>query len=318
MKNLFRFSALGLLTALVVTACGQIKVSSNDATSKGNISISGAFALYPLMTRWAEEFQHLNPGVRFDIASVGAGKGMEDVLAGKIDIAMISRAVTADEESQGAYLLPVAKDAVLALVNAKNPVVDELLARGITQDKLSKIFVIGQITTWGEVIDDLAITNEIHVYVRSDVCGAAVTWSLFLGGTQQDLHGEGKFGDPGMVQALQTDPLGIGYNNLIYAYGLGDVAPQGTAILPIDLNENGQADPDEILDSRQKATAAIASGLYPSPPSRVLYLVTNGKPDGVVQAFLEWIFSDGQSLVDRLGYVQLSKEQLDTSLKKIR
>jgi phosphate transport system substrate-binding protein len=71
-----------------------------------------------------------------------------------------------------------------------------------------------------------------------------------------------------MVQAVQNDPLGIGYNNLIYAYGLGDVPPEGTFILPIDLNENGQADPDETLDTLEKANTAVVSGQYPAPPSR--------------------------------------------------
>jgi len=318
MKKLFRFLAAMLLIALIVTACGLIASSRSGEPLKGNISISGAFALYPLMTRWAEEFQTLDPNVHFDITSGGAGKGMEDMLAGKVDIAMLSRPVTAREESQGAYTLPVAKDAVFPLVNAQNPVFDDLPAQGITQHTLVKIFITGEIKTWGEVIGRLEVTDEIHVYTRSDICRAAATWSLFLGGVQDDLLGKGKFGDPGMVQAVQKDALGIGYNNLIYAYGLGDVAPQGTVTLPIDLNENKQSDPDEILDTRQKATAAVASGLYPAPPSRLLYLVTNGKPDGLVQAFLLWILTDGQAQVERLGYVQLANVQLEASLQKIR
>ena len=318
MKNLFRFLLLGQLMALIVTACGQIAPSPNGKPLQGDISISGAFALYPLVTRWAEEFQALNPDVHFDIASGGAGRGMDDVLAGKVDIAMLSRPVTAMEESQGAYTLPVAKDAVFPLINAQNPVLDDLLAHGMTQHTLAEIFITGEIKTWGEVVGRPEVMDEIRVYTRSDICGAAATWGLFLGGTQEDLLGNEKFGDPGMIQAVRKDVLGIGYNNLIYAYGLGDVAPQGTVILPLDLNENRQADPDEILDTRQKATAAVASGLYPAPPSRILYLVTNGKPEGVILSFLEWILVDGQTYVDRLGYVQLPNEQLDASLQKIR
>ena len=37
---------------------------------------------------------------------------------------------------------------------------------------------------------------------------------------------------PGVIRALVNDPLGIGYSNQIYAYGLGDVPPSGTLILP--------------------------------------------------------------------------------------
>jgi phosphate transport system substrate-binding protein len=285
---------------------------------KGDISVSGAFALYPLMTRWAEEFQRLNPGVRFDISSGGAGKGMEDVLAGKVDIGMLSRGITGEEEKLGAYPLAVAKDAVFALVNANNPVLDDLMAQGVTSNALTEIFITGQIRTWGEVVEDLAITDEIHVYTRSDSCGAAATWGAFLGGSQADLLGDGKFGDPGMVQAVQKDPLGIGYNNLIYAYGLGDVAPQGTVILPLDLNDNGGADAEEILDSLEKAVEAIRTGEYPAPPSRFLYLVSNGEPEGLVRVFLAWILTDGQAYVERSGYVRLPDEQLGISLEMIQ
>ena len=318
MEKLYRLLIVGLLLTLILSACSPDAAPESGGAMKGNISVSGAFAIYPLMTRWAEEYQRINPGVRFDISSGGAGKGMEDVLAGKVDIGMISRAITWDEEAQNAYPFPVARDAVFVLVNVENPVLDGLLADGLTQDTLAKIFIAGRITTWGDAVGDPASSDEIHIYTRSDICGAAATWSAYLGGTQDDLLGDGKFGDPGMVQALQKDPLGIGYNNLVYAYGLGDIPPQGTVILPIDLNRNGQADPDEILNTRQKAADAVASGLYPAPPSRELYLVTNGKPDGILQAFLEWVLTDGQAYVERSGYIKLTDEQLEISLEKNR
>ena len=318
MEKIYRLLVVGLLLTLILSACGPAAALEKAGALKGNISISGAFAIYPLMTRWAEEYQRINPGVRFDISSGGAGKGMEAVLAGKVDIGMVSREVTPEEETQGAYPLAVARDAVFALVNAENPVLDKLSVQGVTQETLTKIFITGQITTWGEVVGNLSITDEIHVYTRSDICGAAATWSSYLGGTQDDLLGDGKFGDPGIVQAVQKDPLGIGYNNLIYAYGLGDVAPQETIILPIDLNANGQTDSNEILDTLQKAANAVASGLYPAPPSRELYLVTNGKPDGILRAFLEWALTDGQDYVERSGYIKLTDEQLGISLEKNR
>jgi phosphate transport system substrate-binding protein len=312
------FLLVGLLSALPISACSSIAAPASGVTTQGEITVSGAFALYPLVTRWAEEYQRLNPGVRFDIASGGAGKGMSDILAGKVDIGMISREITPEEETRGAYAIPVAKDAVFVLANKQNPVAGDLLTQGLSRETLVKIFITGEITTWGQAVGRSEITEAIHVYTRSDICGAAATWSLYLGGAQSDLQGKGKFGDPGMIQAVQNDRLGIGYNNLIYAYGLGDVAPSGTFILPIDLNHNGQADPDEILYSRQKADAAIISGLYPAPPSRALYLVTKDKPQGVVQAFLAWALTDGQAFVESSGYIRLADEQLQDALTKVR
>jgi len=308
---------VGLVLALPVSAC-SIVAPANREVIQGEITIAGAFALYPLVTRWAEEFQELHPGVRFDIASGGAGKGMSDILAGNVDIGMVSREIASAEEAQGAYPLAVAKDAVFPLVNAANPVLNDLLAGGITRETLIKIFITGEITHWGEVVGRPDVMDEIHAYTRTDICGAAATWGLYLGGVQSDLIGKGKFGDPGMVQAVQNDPLGFGYNNLIYAYGLGGVPSAETVILPLDLNGNGQADPDETLDTLEKAVNAVETGLYPAPPSRTLYLVTNGKPDGAVQAFLTWVLTAGQDYVERSGYVQLSSDQSDISLQKIR
>ena len=97
----------------------------------GTISVSGAFALYPMMTVWADEFSKLHPKVQFDVQGGGAGKGMTDVLAGAVEIGMISRSIKPEEEQKGAYWVPVAKDAVFPVVSKSNPVLAELTAKGI-------------------------------------------------------------------------------------------------------------------------------------------------------------------------------------------
>ncbi len=306
---------LVLWLLLATSACSSFAPSVG--TPKGEITISGAFALYPLVMLWAEEFQKINPGVNFDITTGGAGKGMEDILAQKTDIGMVSREITADEMSQGAYPIPVAKDAVFPMISTDNPVVSDLTASGVSRDTLVKIFISGEVKTWGQVVGKPEITDEIHVYTRTETCGAAEIWGTYLSAGQTDLLGDGRFGDPGIIRALVNDPLGISFCNQVYAYGLGNVPPVGTMILPIDFNANGQADPEEILNTFEKAANAVASGLYPAPPSRSLYLVTNGKPSDLVQAFLLWALTDGQDYVKRCGYVTLSSTQLEETLQRI-
>jgi len=314
MNKTINFIIVGLL--LTTNACGSF--APREGKLNGEIIISGAFGLYPLVMIWAEEYQKINPGVNFDITTGGAEIGMEDILAQKTDIGMVSREITTNELFQGAYPILVGKDAVFPMINAENPVVDELSKSGVPRETLVKIFLSGEIKTWGQAIGKSEITDEIHVYTRTETCGAAEIWAMYLGGEQTDLLGDGRLGDPGVIRALVNDPLGIGYSNQIYAYGLGDVPPSGTLILPIDLNDNNQVEPEEILDTRQKATVAVASGLYPAPPTRFLYLVTNGKPEGIVQTFLEWALVDGQAIVNRLGYVQLTEEQINASLQKVQ
>jgi phosphate transport system substrate-binding protein len=91
----------------------------------------------------------------------------------------------------------------------------------------------------------------------------------------------------------------------------------GAVVIPIDINANGQADPGEYLQTKAEALQAVADGNYPSPPARLLYLVTNGKPTGLVQAFITWVLTDGQAYVAEAGYIQLTPAQLQEALQKM-
>lgn len=319
LKIRYMFTHLLLLSTLLLSACqpGTPAAPDND---KGNIAISGAFALYPLMLRWTQEYQSLHPGLVFDLSAGGAGKGMTDTLSGAVDIGMVSRAINTAEVAQGAYAIAVARDAVFPVVNAANPALAQLLKTGLTRTAFEQIFIGGEITRWSQVADISDQQAAIHVYTRSEACGAAETWALFLGGyKQEDLLGIGVSGDPGLLDAVIKDPLGIGYNNLNYAYDMNTGLPvKGAVVMPIDLNGNGRTDPDELLPTRADAMQAVASGRYPSPPARLLYLVTDGKPSGKVQAFLKWILTDGQVFVNQSGYIQLTGGELVASQDRVK
>lgn len=311
--------SLLLSFSFVLGACASAPESSSSDGPEGTITISGAWALYPMMTRWAEEYQKVYPNVQFDISAGGAGKGMADALGDIVDIGMVSRNVTPEEEQNGAYWIAVTKDAVLPMVNANNPVINDLMKQGLTQEMFTRIFITGEFKTWGDVIGKPEIQDEIHVYTRSDAAGAPETWAQYLGKKQEDLLGIAVYGDPGLLEAVIKDPLGIGYNNLGYAYDMNSGEPvSGALSLPIDVNENGMADPEEILETKAEAIEMVALGKYPSPPARPLNVVTHGKPEGIIAGFLEWILVDGQKFVGEAGYVSLTADQLTTSLGKLR
>ena len=313
--------------ALILSACSAPASSgptttgdgSGDEELRGTIAVSGAFALYPMMTLWAEEFTNLHPEVQFDVQGGGAGKGMTDTLAGAVDIGMISRAIKPEEESQGAYWVAVAKDGVFPIVSANNPALSSLVAMGLSQATFRKIFITGETTTWGEVIGDPELTDEIHVYTRSDSCGAAEQWALFASGeVQADLLGIGVNGEPALVDTVGKDPLGIGFANINSSFDptTGELV-QGIAVPPLDINGNGTADTGEYFPSKAAAVQAIADGIYPSPPARFENLATKGKPTGLVLAFITWILTDGQQYLDAAGYVPLSPELQAESLAKL-
>ena len=163
--------------------------------------------------------------------------------------------------------------------------------------------------------------TPVHVYTRSDACGAAETWALWMEKKQEDLNGTAVFGDPGVAMAIQKDILGIGLNNISYAYDEKTRKPNpGILVLPLDVNANGKIDPEELFyDTKDQLIQAIAEDRYPSPPARDLYLVSNGiptKPE--VIAFLKFILTEGQKYNVPAGYIGLSSEKLEKGLAQLK
>ena len=320
-----------LIAAVTLSACGtatpaESTVPESEAGSpsttelSGTISVSGAFALYPMMTVWAEEFTKLHPDVQFDVQGGGAGKGMTDTIAKAVDIGMISRSIKDEETAQGIFWVSVTKDAVFPIINAENPVAAQILEKGITQEIFNKIYITEEIKTWGEVVGDPTITDEIHVFTRSDASGAADQWAKFAGGkAQEDLKGVGVNGEPAILGEIIKDPLAIGYGNLnsIFDLSSGKLVP-GIVIPPIDIDKNGAADAIEVYTVKEDAFGAVANGTYPSPPARFENLATLGKPEGLTLAFIEWILTDGQQYLEQAGFVPLTPEQQAESLAKLK
>lgn len=309
-----------LIVALIL--CG-LALSGCRSTQKsefsGTLTISGAWALYPMVVKWSEEFHAQYPDVQFDVSAGGAGKGMADTLAGAVDMGMVSRSIFPEEVSQGAVGIAVTIDAVVPTLNAGNPHLALLQKQGLTRAALESIW-LGKATTWGQVLNDPQITDEIHVYTRSDACGAAETWAAYLGKyKQEDLQGVAVYGDPGLATAVSEDPLGIGFNNLNFAYDADSGKPlAGLQVQPLDINEDGQVGADENwYAAKADLMAAIANNKYPSPPARALYVVTKGAPEGLEESFIRWVLTDGQAFVEPTGYIPLTAEQLKAELEKL-
>lgn len=305
-----------LIFALFVAGCTDSGQSSDTGSEK--IYVSGAFALYPLMIEWSEQYKTLHPEIGFEISAGGAGKGMTDALSGMVDLGMVSREIYPEEEARGAVYVAVAKDAVVGTMNANNPYLSEIQEKGLTADTLKGIYIDQTITNWDHLAGS-STGNPINSYTRSDACGAAAMWAKFFGFNQEDLHGIGVYADPGLAEAVKSDTFGIGYNNINYAYDAGTGEPiEGLAIIPLDLNGNGKIDPDEdFYSTRGEIMAAIGDGRYPSPPARELNLVTRGEFKGPTRDFVLWILGDGQNYVESTGYVPLSEDRIQSQIDKI-
>ncbi|GET24370.1 PstS family phosphate ABC transporter substrate-binding protein [Prolixibacter sp. NT017] len=306
-------SILILAVIILLAACTSTKKKEQT------ISLSGAFALYPLVVKWSEEYQKENPDIRFNISAGGAGKGMADALSGTVDLGMFSREIAQAEIDKGVWWVAVTKDAVIPTVNAANPVVETLKTRGVTRSEFQALYIDAKYSNWNQ-LSGITIDQPINVFTRSDACGAADTWATYLGGKQENLQGVGVFGDPGLADAVVKDVKGIGFNNTIYLYDIkSGNKNMGIEVIPIDVNENGKLDVEEnFYDTFEQVLAAIAEGKYPSPPARELYLVAKGKPTKQATLdFLKWVVTNGQKYVPEAGYVPLTQSRLDEQVGKL-
>lgn len=304
---------------VLLVAVGGYILFGGSSERRESVKVSGAWALYPLMVRWAEEYQKIHPDVRVDVSAGGAGKGMADALNGLVDLGMVSRDIDSSEVAQGAFAVRVAKDAVLPTLNKNNPVAEDVLRRGMVRQQFKDVFVSGTVTSWGQVVGREEVSDRISVYTRSDSCGAAEVWANYLGGKQEDLKGVGIYGDPGIAEAVSQDERGIGFNNLNFAYDDKTGEPLGELmIIPIDVNEDGVIEASESFYARkQDVAAAVADGRYPSPPARDLFVVAKDGFSGRAREFMRWVLTDGQRYVLEVGYIPLGGRVLEEQVARV-
>ena len=329
MKQQTQKKMKALIAILFLSMVGIVNLSGCTSQQKTTIKVEGAFALQPMMQEWATEYEKTHTNITIDINANGAGAGMADALKGIANIGMVSRAVNNSEIQQGAFWVSVAKDAVVATMNSDNPVKNIILSRGVTKQQFKDIFITGNISTWGQLVNDSNITDKIIVYTRSDACGAADTWAKFMGkyvqndiGSQVDIDRISAVnGDNALVAAVQGNRFAIGYDNTGYVYTkkLTDnsvVPADGVIPVPIDLNGNGTLESKEnVYANRSTMVNAIIGNVYPSPPARLENLATLHKFTGVSRDFVYWILTTGQQYVLDAGFVPLPQATIDLQLQ---
>jgi len=286
----------------------------------GNFSISGAFALYPLILKLADEFMAIHPGVRIEVEKTGTGEGITKLLEGKTQLAMISRPLTDEETGAGIWVIPVAKEGVAPVVNQNNPHIEKLLNQGLSPDEFIHIFVSGKQPSWGEVLDTDS-KEKITVYTRSDESGAAEIWAAFMYKKASDLKGIGINGDDEMIKSIQEDPLAIGFSNFSYAFDVttGD-RKKDIQIIPVDLDFDNKIDRVEVpFINLEEAHRSLWLGFFPDQLCRELTLGSSGKPtDPAIVEFLKYVLGEGQSDIKKTGFCPLNDVYIKYSLDYLK
>jgi phosphate transport system substrate-binding protein len=284
--------AIAMLAGTVALAgCSTTEDGTgNEATGavgselEGTINVQGSDTLLNVASAWSEAFMDENPGVDISVQGGGSGTGIAALINGTVDFANSSRDIKDEEvtQAEGKGITPVehkvAIDGIAVVVNPANGV------EGLTLEQLGAIFR-GEITNWSEVGGADA---NIVVLSRDSSSG---TYEYFKEAVVAAENKDAEYAaaakllpsNQAIADEVKANKAGIGYVGL--GYLTGDVKVVA-------------------IDGVKASIGTAADGSYPI--SRYLYMYSNGEPDGVMKAYLDWILgAEGQKLVEDEGFVPL-------------
>jgi phosphate transport system substrate-binding protein len=286
----------------------------------GNFSISGAYALYPIVRKWADDFMMIHQDVKIEVIKAGTGRGIDELIAGESQLAMISRHLYDDELNSGLWYVTVAKDGVVPIVNQDNPYFERILSQGLSPDEYLKAFTSESPVTWGELFDTDG-KEKVMVFSRADESGAADVFAAFLFKNPSDLKGTKVTGDEEMIKSIQENIYGMGFCNFSYAFDIATgERTKDIQIIPADLDFDNNIDRKEVpFSNLEAARRGIWLGIYPKNLCRELTLSSLGRPsDPAIIEFLRYVLNEGQSSIEKTGLCELNDFSIKYSLDKLK
>lgn len=302
MKTLAYFLMFFILFGCVQPQEERTVVGNETQILIDTVQIYACYSSEKLVKAWIAEFQKINPQFNCKL-TLNESSFCISALQESSHISFISRALLDDEEKLINCILPVAKHGLVLIVNEKNPYIS-IIKNGLKIESLQKVY---KENSWYAIAN--ANENPIHFYYRIPGAGNTDNFLDFLDLTPDDLSGELVETDIDLVNAVKDDPYGLGYCSHINAYDNKSNA-QAEGIFVVPLKDNfGMA--HRFYDSLSLMKRAIWAGKYQCHLYPTLYLVTKEKPhDENIKAFLRWVITEGQEIVDKEGYVKLRSGEI--------
>ena len=266
------FSLIAVL-ALFPAGMARSAELDNFAGLSGTLDIAGGTAHIPVMKEAAKRIMQANPEIRITVAGGGSGVGVQKVGEGLVQIGNTGRALKEGEiEKYGLVSQPFAIDGVAAVVNPANPV------GGLSKEQLSKIYS-GEITNWKDLGGADA---SISLYMREDGSGTRETFeTLAIADGAVSAKSNVVNSNGAMKTAVAQDENAIGY------VGIGHLDDSIKAL---------------VLDGMTPSQENAKNGSYKI--TRLLYMNTKGQPEGLVKAFIDYIYSpEGDEIIAKAGYI---------------
>ena len=281
-------------------------VPANDGGEPARIQVDGSSTVAKVAAAVAEEFESKFSDVKVALKVTGTGTGFKEMIAGRIDIANASRPIKdsekADCEKNGIELLElqIALDGLTVCINKDNDWVD-----AITVAQLKKIWEPGStVKTWKDV-DSAWPETPIVLFGAGEESGTFDYFTEVINGKEDSIRENysPSADDNVTITGVSGEKGGMGFLGCAYYYSNQDKV----SALKISAT-------DDPADGVLPTAEAVKAGKY-SPLARPLFIYVKKAELGrqEVQDFVRFFLNEGQAQVSRVGYVDISEEQLKAS-----
>ena len=251
------------------------------AEPHGALTIAGSSTVLPITQEIANEFMAKYSRVEISVAGGGSGHGIKAAGSGEVDIGEASRNIKDTEYLSYPDLVAfsLGKNSVAIVVNPENPLAGDL---DLTLEEISKVFS-GETNNWSLLGGE---DHVIEVYTREAGSGTREVFDTYV----LEPHGVDFAGDAGVKPSNGEMRASVAGNRYGIAYiSLGYVDETVTAI---------------TVQGVEATVENVNSG--DSPITRILWMFTNGMPDPLERAFIEFVRGEeGQAIVEDFGYIPL-------------
>ena len=280
-------------------------------TAVGNtLNINSSPELFPLASSWAVEYGKLNPTMKIVVNKIADNQSLADK-----NLRFVSNVSSETVNDESGWKMVIGRDAIVPVINSKNPMLTEINREGFSAGKIANLFVGTEKLNWETMISG-GQSKPINCYVidnsavRSGVAEYTKTNPATLNGIMVASAEE-------LISVVQKDVYAIGFCKLIdVRKANANELVENIKLLPIDKNGNGRLDNFEnIYDNLDTFTRGVWIGKYPSALCGSIYAMSTSKPtDKNALAFLTWILTDGAQLLNSNGYSDLASFETKSNL----
>ncbi len=294
--------------------------TGNAQTQQGSINLFTTPDLYNLTMKWVSEYGSFNPKLKINLVKSTDIEIAEKLKSGE-GLGFIADESYAALGNQSTWNMVVGRDVIVPVMNAANPFLDDIYQKGITSDKLARIFENPEKQNWGMLLDNTKNSSDIpiHFYMMNNPSIQSGV-ANFLKTNQSNTNGIKITSGQEMISAIQKDPNAIGFCKLVQIMDLKNQSlAENIKLMPIDKNGNGEIDyMENIYENLQAFSRGVWIGKYPKALSGNIYSVSSQKPKSENDlAFLSWVLTDGQNFLNTNGYSDLASSEIKSQLDKI-